>query len=774
MFTGRDTYLQLLERHFCNDGKYRKSFLLYGLGGIGKTQICLQFIAQNKEWYLLNYLLPLPHLILHIQRFSDIFWIDASDEASIDLRLKQIAKKNNMNDISAESALQWISSIGQNWLIVFDNADGIGYEIVEKYLPPEQCGNILITSRNWELSRITLESIEVCEMAETEAISLLLNSASIVDNSPSVKVSAAQIVSELGYIPLAIDQAGAYIHAHGCGLDSYLELYSKQCRELMSNSSFQGASKYGKSTYVTWEIPMKEIESRAATDSGKESIAAQSAVILFHYFAFMHHNEISEDIFKNAAENYRRRDIGREKKLGLPLLVDFLDSKALFLNSHWNELQFRAGIQVLLSFSLIKPGSHNGVYSIHPLIHAWSRDRMSSVIVQSSAYYKAAALLSCSIEPIEHDKSYESCMHIIPHIRACYTHAQKLQLKIIGFDDEWGRFAFAFHRTRNWAEAKQLYKCMMKKRIEKLGEDHSFTLTTMHNLASTYRRVGKLEKAENLELKVLDVRKAKLGEQHPDTLSSMDSLAIIYQKQGRMNEAEVLQLKVLERRKVALGEKDPKTLDVMHNLAVAYFNQGRVKDAENLQLAVLGERKATLEQGHKDTLSTMYNLALTYKEQGQMEEAEKLQVEVLKIRKEKLGIDHPDTLSASYSLALTYKEQGKVDMAEKLEVEVMNGRRAELGADHPDTLSIMHNLAVTYFNQGKIEEAEGLQLEVAEKRKVKLGAAHPDTLSATENLRLTQIKKEELMQLKKKDLDLTKAKKLKGLPGMIKKRLGLE
>ena len=643
--------------------------------------------------------------------------------------------------------MQWISSIGPNWLIVFDNADGIGYEIVEKYLPPG--GNIFITSRNGELSRITSKSFEVDEMTETEAVLLLLNSAKIVDNSPSVKALAAKIVLELGYIPLAIDQAGAYMHAHCCGLDSYLKLYLKQRGELMSNS-FKGASEYGKSTYATWEISMKEIESRAATDSGKESLAAQSAIILYQYFAFMHHNEISDDTFKNAAEIYSRRDIEKEKKLGLPLLVDFLDSKAVFLNSsHWNELQFRDGIQVLLSFALIKPGSHDGLYSIQPLMHAWSRDRMSSVHVQSSAYYKTAALLSCSIEPTECDNSYELCMHIIAHIRACYTHAKKLQLEIMGFDDEWERFAFAFHRTRNWGEAKQLYKCMMKERIKRLGENHPFTLTTMHNLASTYRRVGKLEKAENLELKVLEVRKANYGEEHPDTVSTMNSLAIIYQKQGRMNDAEKLQEKVMEGKKVTLGENHPDTLDVMHNLAVVYFNQGRVKDAENLQLEVLEGRKVTLEQGHKDTLSTMYNLALIYKEQGKMEKAEKLQVEVLERRKERLRLDHPDTLSASYSLALTYKEQGKMDMAEKLEVEVMNARKAKHGLDHPDTLSIMHNLAVTYFHQGKMKEAEELQLEVVKKREAKLGAEHPDSLSAAKNLELTQIKKEDLAKAKK-------------------------
>jgi len=320
--------------------------------------------------------------------------------------------------------------------MIFDNADG-GYEIVDKFLPPGRSGGILITSRNIELMRVASKKncIEVKERDAEEAISLLLKSAGIEGNSEWILDLASRIVSELGYIPLAIDQAGAYVQVGGCDLSDYLDLYTHQCRELMSNSLFKGASNYGKSTYGTWEISMKEIESRAAKDAGPESVAAQSAVIIYKYFAFLHHNDISEDILKSAAENYKKRDIEQEKNLGLSLSVVLLDAKSLFLNEagKWNRLQFQAGIQTLLSFSLIRVS--NKLYSIHPMVHAWSRDRMSITDV-SSSYHETAALLSCSIQPIKHDDNYYLCMQIVPHIRACYAHAVKLQCEIMKFDDE--------------------------------------------------------------------------------------------------------------------------------------------------------------------------------------------------------------------------------------------------------------------------------------------------------------------------------------------------
>ena len=108
-------------------------------------------------------------------RFSDIFWIDASSESVIDLRLRQIAQANNgslESTLSAASVLKWISQ-KTNWLMIYDNADA-GHQVVEKFIPPGNGGNILITSRNSELMIMTKNSMEVLKMGEGEAWSLLL------------------------------------------------------------------------------------------------------------------------------------------------------------------------------------------------------------------------------------------------------------------------------------------------------------------------------------------------------------------------------------------------------------------------------------------------------------------------------------------------------------------------------------------------------------------------------------------------------------------------
>ena len=155
---------------------------------------------------------------------------------------------------------------------------------MENYLPPGNEGNILITSRNVGLRRITLDSLQVLAMAEEEAVSLLLKSAGLDEMSEHNDNLARKLALELGGIPIALDQAGAYTLTTQCGIAHYLELYTNHNHELMSNSEFKGASDYDRTTYGTWDISMQSIENMAAKNAGERSLAAQSAIRLLHFW----------------------------------------------------------------------------------------------------------------------------------------------------------------------------------------------------------------------------------------------------------------------------------------------------------------------------------------------------------------------------------------------------------------------------------------------------------------------------------------------------------
>ena len=184
-------------------------------------------------------------------------------------------------DGSPESALWWIGSLKENYILIFDNADILSPAALEVYFPPGTRGNILITSRNSAMMTLTSpeSSLEVTEMEERDAIELLLKASCSQSPRLDVQIQAIKIVKELFCLPLAIDQAGAYIASGATTIGDYLAKYTEHRKTLLCHSEFTGASKYNKTVYETWELSYKEIQERAKSDdSYKANAALQSPI----------------------------------------------------------------------------------------------------------------------------------------------------------------------------------------------------------------------------------------------------------------------------------------------------------------------------------------------------------------------------------------------------------------------------------------------------------------------------------------------------------------
>ncbi|RYP61640.1 hypothetical protein DL771_010059 [Monosporascus sp. 5C6A] len=169
----------------------------------------------------------------------------------------------------------------------------------------------------------------------------------------------------------------------------------------------------------------------------------------------------------------------------------------------------------------------------------------------------------------------------------------------------WARLltncAWYMYTIGNYGAAEKLGGKAVETRTKVLGKEHPHTLTSMANLAATYRKQGRWKEAEELEVGVVEIRKRVLGEKHPDTLTSTAYLAATYRKQGRWKEAEELEVGVLEIRKRVLGEKHPDTLTSMHNLAVTWKKQGRTGDALPLLRNWVVLKEQLLGVDHPDT-----------------------------------------------------------------------------------------------------------------------------------------------------------------------------
>ena len=774
--------------HSADSELSRCSCLLWGTGGIGKTQICLRFVEELSD-----------------RGLSHVFWVDASSEESIVMSLRGIfsisAAQASCLDDSVKFVLQRMLGIQEEWLIVFDNAD-VPPDVVEKFIPPGNRGNILITSQSQSMGRVLSSAniIEISEMEETDAITLLLRASCLYASAEHREV-AKNIVTELGCIPLAVDQAGAYIEAGRCSIDKYLQQLSLHHQALMFNATFKGASKYDQAVYETWDLSFEEIKRRASGQSSAgDAQAAHAAILILQICVFFHHSNISKDIFRFAAEESREPVVDSEVVEKLPLAMSSLDRTLLALdnNGHWDESIFEQGITVLLSFSLMKKDESSGMLSVHPLVHHWSREQLSKS-EQQRMYEIGSIILCCAISPRLSSYDYGLRQLIFLHIKANESYGSQMGLTKKYYDDKWNKFIFVIREIGDWKHTEQLEVQVLDMRKKLLGAEHPRTLLSMENLVYTYLGQEKWNEAEQLGIQVLDMRKKVLGAEHPHTLLTMGNLAYTYLGQGKWDKAEQIGAQVLDIKKKVLGAEHlhtlltmgnlaytllsqekwyeaeqlgvqvlamkkkllsaehPYTLISMNDLANVYLGQRKWNEAELLGLQALDMSKKRLGAEHVHTLRCMGNLAVTYSIQGKWDKAEQLGIQVLDMKKKLLGAEHPHTLISMRELARTYYEQRKWNNAEQLEVQVLDISKKLFGAKHPNTLLIMVDLARTYADRGKLNEAEQLEVQVLDMRKKLLGEEHPDTLESMRNLAYiysTQGKWDEADQLEGQVLDI--------------------
>jgi tetratricopeptide (TPR) repeat protein len=620
--------------------------------------------------------------------------------------------------------------------MVFDNADTLSPSELEAFFPPGQWGNILITSRNSNMRCLTLpeNSLEVTEMEENDAVALLLKACCLDPSGVGLQTEALKIVKELFCLPLAIDQAGAYIASGATNIGGYLVQYSKHRKTLLSRTEFTGASKYNRSVYRTWELSYQEIQQRAQSDDPHGSEAADTALLLLQLFSFFHHEGITEEIFAYAAVQCQETPQSE-----LPLASSILDRRLLPVDDAgiWDNFTFREGIQILISFCLIKQGLSNCEYNMHPLVHAWSRDRMV-LSKRQECSSMAYVILSCSLR-WDRSQPYGFRRALVTHVRANMQQSitDKHQKNDQYFDDTHEKFGWLLREQGYSTEAQELDVQVLDARERVLGIEHIDTMRAMANIARNYADLGDYNEAEKLEKQILDTMNRILGVEHPDTISVMANLAATYADLENYTEAVKLQKEVLNARNRILGVEHPDTVSAMANLAATYAYLGNYTEAVKLQKEVVDARIRILGVEHPHTIMAMGNLAVKYGSLGKYIEAEKLQNQILEASIRISGVEHPNTIMAMANLAAIYEGLGKYNEAEKIKIQVLDARTSILGVEHPDTIWAMANLAVTYVRLGKYIEAEMLGKQVLNARNRILGVAHLDTITAMASLART-------------------------------------
>ncbi|KAI9764475.1 MAG: hypothetical protein M1840_008401 [Geoglossum simile] len=733
IFTGRDNIIRKL-REGClpsetEDGLVKqKRFVLYGLGGSGKTQACLKFAQDHRE------------------RFWAIFWIDASSQATAQQGLLEIARICGVEE-NPKVVKRWLSNIQDHWLLIIDNADDPSMDVSE-FFPTGNRGCILLTTRNPDCKiHATVGSCEFGKMYLDEAVTLFLRAAGVEDTTTEIVRNEATPVAEtLGCLALAIVQAGSYVRKGLCSIGEYCDIYFRHRERLLKHRPVQMQFDYKYSVYTTWEVSIEAIEKL----SGK---ASDNAIELIQIFCFWHYDEITEDICERAWKNGHG---GGDLYKNITNLFYICSQEEL---TEWDPIVIREAAVLLASFSLIKIDETGHRMSMHPLVHTWARDRLSEKL-QRHYWTMASSTLAAAISWENQLSDIRFRRSMIPHIDSCIYLCKDgpLLSRYPEMDriDMAARFASAFSENGRNQSAMELREKVLEVSQRTLGNEHLGTLLVMDSLANSYSDLGRSQEAMEMRVKTLEARQRTLGNEHPNTLTTMNNLASSYSHLGRSQEAVELRVKTLEAMQRTLGNEHPDTLKAMHNLAISYSDLGRSQEAMELEVKVLEARQRTLGNEHPDTLTTMNNLAISYSHLGRSQEAVELRVKTLEARQRTLGNEHPDTLTAMNNLAISYSHLGRSQEAMELRVKTLEASQRTLGNEHPDTLTAMNNLAISYSRLGRSQEAVELRVKTLEARQRTLGNEHPDTLTAMNNLAISYSdlgRSQEAMELRVKTLE---------------------
>ena len=582
-------------------------------------------------------------------------------------------------------------------MLVLDSADNHLLNI-SSYFPVGNRGTVLITTRNPKCEiHATAGTYRLGKMTENEAVTLMLRSTGVNNLADkSIRKNAKPVVSILGFLALAIVQAGAVIREGLCKMEEYCTIYSRRRRELLSQKAVQDTGDYRHTVYTTWEVSLKMIE-EMSNEAGRDAIE------ILKIFSFLHYDGIPEAMFRRAWDGMQRGPCTGWMALHQPEIL------RRQMDQDWDAYPLRKAVSLLLSFSLINQDKDD-LISMHPLVHTWARDRLNS-LDEGTPWSQATSTVALSIPPTLQTVDYQFRRSLVPHIDACLGGQSDriFHLHNAGGDCQRmaNEFAAVYHEAGRQHDALWLRERELEFTKRTLGAEHSDTLLAKFNLAILYSEAGRQQEALQLTKQVLEAKRRAFGEEHPETLISLHSLAGEYSEMGQPEEALPLLEKVVKLSSRTLDEeyRDNFTLTAMYNLAKTYSKVGRPNDAVLLAEQVVNANKRIFGDENPETLDSIRSLAEIYGKGGRPGDAVRLLEKMVDAHERILGEEHPSTVGCRDSLARSYSEAGREREAVLLMEQVVEASKRILGEENPRTLGSVHSLALIYSNAGRHQEA---------------------------------------------------------------------
>ncbi len=676
---------------------------IHGLAGVGKSELVKEYAYRYKADYEL------------------IWWVDAAVPLAIPGRLARLAPRLDLAEQAdqEEAAARVLNELAQRerWLVIFDNADRPSE--LERYRPAGR-GHVLITSRNPDWGGIgTPVRMDVLE--REEAISFLLRRTHSADTKDTA--SADALAEELGDLPLALEQAGAYMGETGMSLTEYLELFRRRREELLGKGEPTG---YTGTVETTWRLSIERVarDARAADD-------------LLRLCAFFAPQAIPlELVFEHTAE--------------LPPDVAYV--------LH-DEVKRWEALRALQRYSLItrdKSGIH-----VHRLVQAVVRMGLNPADEQRWAAV-AVRLVQAAFPPEGSDsENWLACARLLPHALVAVDNAAAAAVEpeaTVALLIQVGSYLRGRAELR---QARRLLERALAIQEAQLGPNHPQVAATLSNLGKVLHDLGDLAAARVAIERALEIYEAQLELHHPEAawrgvlhgfdepaaarsalegalaineapfgldhwrvVWTLNTLGTVLRDQGDLASARIVLEQSLAIRQAQLGPDHMEVAPSLINLGLVLHDLGELAGAQAAIARALTINEALYGPDHWRVGWTLSNLGTILRDLGDLAGAKGVLERSLAIRRAWLGPEHPKIATTLSNLGTVLRDLADLVAAQAILEQALAILEAGFGPNHPKVATTLNNLGTVLRDLGDLSRAQGTLERSLAIRETHLGPDH--------------------------------------------------